>query len=230
MELEALENQWSQLNRKLETSIRLNGQLVRDSLERRTRAALAGAFWSVVPELLLNVVGVWGMGLFHVQHLHQPRFLVPAIVLDLFWIFLVASGVRHLVRLRMIDPGGPVVRSQEELGQIWADRIRVTRAILLLSPLIWTPLLIVVLKGLFGVDAYRVLGGAFLAANVVFGVAMIPVLLWIAQRMSTRADRHPLLARFRDDLAGRSLSKAVAELAALRRFETGDDGQAPPRD
>jgi hypothetical protein len=39
---------------------------------------------------------------------------------------------------------------------------------LVLVPVAWIPLLIVVLKGLFGVDAYAALSSVWLVANVVF--------------------------------------------------------------
>lgn len=47
-----------------------------------------------------------------------------------------------------------------------------------MAPLAWIPLLIVVLKGLFDVDAYATFSSAWLFANVGFGLLVAVVAVW----------------------------------------------------
>lgn len=83
----------------------------------------------------------------------------------------------------------------------------------------WPPLLIVGLDALFGIDAYKVLGGRYLLANVVFGLAMIPLLRWLANVYSAKASRTPWLQRPARDLSGHSLGKARQAVERLATFE-----------
>ena len=98
-------------------------------------------------------------------------------------------------------------------------RIRKTKWSFLGAPLLWKPLLVVGLDAL-GIDAYVHLGARYLVANLAFGLAVIPLFLWIARR--PRVQRSRLLGRIADDIAGRSLGRARAELDSLAAFERGE--------
>jgi len=121
--------------------------------------------------------------------------------------------------LRGVDYSAPVLRNQRQLGQLRLERLRLTKLALLAAPLLWTPLFIVALEALFGIDAYRLFGGWYLVANLLLGVAAIPILLWLARRYGERLAGRPLLKRLADDVAGRNLTAALDHLAALAAFE-----------
>jgi hypothetical protein len=91
-----------------------------------------------------------------------------------------------------------MLRSQEESGGAPKQRIRVTKWTLLSAPLLWTPLLIVALKGQLGLDAYAIFSQSWLAANL---------------------ERSPCIQSLMRDIAGYNLTAAAGFLSSLARFE-----------
>lgn len=221
MELEELKSQWAALDRKLETRIQLHDRVLRIAMAERARAATARVSWWTIPTLLVNVLAVVWLGSFIADHTQTLRFVFPAAALVLVAAFLTGMSIRALAALGRLDFDGPVVPIQVALERLRVQRSRTTKLVFLLSPLLWTPILVVFLKGFLGIDAYAALPARWLLANVLFGVAMIPLLLWTAKRFGERFRDRPQLAWLMDDLAGRSLTAARTRLDALARLERG---------
>ena len=78
---------------------------------------------------------------------------------------------------------------------------------------------IVALKGLFGVDAYATFSSAWLIGNVVFGVVVLAVGVWVSNRYAGRVANSPSLRWLMDTLAGHNLHTATAALRSLAQFE-----------
>jgi hypothetical protein len=141
------------------------------------------------------------------------------VVLHLYVIGTLILGVHQWLALKRIDYGAPVLEIQKRLGALRVQRVRATKLILLSVLLLWTPLLIVTLKSLLGVDAYALFSSSWLAANVALGVAVIPLAVWISKRYADRMERSPLVQRLMRDLAGYNLNAATGFLSSLARFE-----------
>lgn len=219
MELDDLKLKWAEYDAKLEKSIRLNTRLLRESSLTRVDAALKPLSRWIVIETLLNVPVVLLLGSFLGDHIGEPRFAVPAALLLACAIAILNVGIRQWVGLRTLDYGAPVLVIQKRLAALRVSRIRTTKWVLLLSPLLWAPLLIVGIKGLVGVDPYAFLDAKWLAANVLFGLVVLVVMLWISKRYRDRWKQSPGLQRFLDSIAGRSLASATGHLGEIARFE-----------
>ncbi len=218
MELDDVKALWSESNRRLEASMRLNvAVLQRVNLQAAdthlTRLARGIAF-----ELIANVAAIALLGSFMAGVWHEPRFLLPAIALDLYAIALVIAGARQLAALRAVDFDEPVVAVQQRLDRLRLGRVRTTLGTLLFAPLMWVPLMIVAARGFFGVDLYAD-GGGWLAANALFGLAVIPIAVLAARRYGPRLARSTPMRALADAIAGYSLTRALNLLDALRRFE-----------
>jgi flagellar biogenesis protein FliO len=70
-----------------------------------------------------------------------------------------------------------------------------------------------------GVDAYKVFGGTVLAVNVLFGLAVIPIAIWVSRKFGDRMGRSPVIQRVMRELAGYNLNAATRFLATLSEFE-----------
>jgi hypothetical protein len=219
MDLQDLKNRWAEYDRKLEGSLRLNTRLLREVNLSRVDSALKRLSRLLVFELLVDLGAVVALGMFIAGHAGEVRFLAPALLLGVCAVAFVIRSIRQLTALHSLDYSAPVVAIQKQLTALRIERIRVTKWVLLLSPLLWTPLLIVALEGLLGVDAYLFLDGSWLAANLLFGLAFIPLMLWAARRFASRWQGSPLVQSLMDDLAGRSLVAATGFLSELSRFE-----------
>jgi hypothetical protein len=221
MELDELKARWQEQDRKLDDCVRLNQQLLRESLLEKADSAVARLSRLLWLELLLNVVAAILVGSFIGDHFQEPQFLVPAIALQLGIIALIIGAVRQLTAIARIDYAAPIVTIQERLESLRAERIRTVRWTLILSPLAWTPLFIVAVKGLFDFDVYSAFGPAWLIANLLFGLLVIVAALWVSRSYGDRLGRSPLIQRLLRDIGGQNLAAANGFVQSVSRFAEG---------
>ena len=229
MDLEDLKIRLAEQDAKLDQVLRLNTMAVREIQLSKTRSSLRWLIPGIVLELLMTIVAVVWLGDFIVGHLRDPGFLLPALLIDLCFLAFMGFCIRQLVAIAGLDYSLPVVTVQKELGKLRILRIRTTKWVMMLSFVLWLPVLVVLLEGFLGVDLWRILGavgardGSFVAwvvANVLFGLAVALVLIWVSNRYANRAHRSPRIRRLMDDFAGRSLTRAQSSLDSIVRFET----------
>lgn len=219
MEIEELKELWARGEGRLEASMRLNTLLLQQTNLQSAAASLRRLSFGALVEPVVNLIAVVLLGSFAADHVREPRFLAPAIALGIYAIALLAAGVRQIVDIRSVDYDEPVVAIQKKLEELRVRRIRTTLWTLLFAPLMWVPLSIVALRGVFGVDLYAVADAGWLAANGLFGVAAIPLAIFAARRYGRRLERFSFIRTLADDIAGRSLVRALDALDAIRRFE-----------
>jgi serine/threonine-protein kinase len=219
MELDDLKTAWGELDRRLETSLALNRSLFKELKLDKARSALGGLARVLWCELISGAVAALVLGSFLAGHLSDARFAIPAIVLQIAAILTIAACVWQLAVVGRIDYSAPVVTIQHELATLRLLRVHVTRWVLLLAPLLWTPLVIVAAKGCFGFDVYREIGRPWIAANIAFGLAVIPVGFWMANRFAARSGGSRVLKHLADAIAGRSLGRAMGLVDEIARFE-----------
>jgi hypothetical protein len=160
------------------------------------------------------------LGHFIYEYWAEPRFVLPAVALHVWVIANVAASIRQMAMALHINYDEPIAAIQKQLESLRVLRIRVTQWALLTGQLVWwVPFLIVVLKGRWGVDAYRVFGGTVLAVNVLFGLAIIPLAIWVSRKFGDRMGRSPIIQRLMRGLAGYDLNAATGFLATLSEFE-----------
>lgn len=211
MDLEDLQQRWQEQDRKLDASLRLNQRLWHTLETQRASGALDRWSRLIVFELVAGLIAVVALGAYLGDRVGVVRFAVPAATLLAGAVALVTASAMQVARARAIDFAAPVVAIQTELESVRLLRLRTTKWIVLLSTLAWTPLHIVALDALFGVDVYALLGARWIAANLAAGIAVIPVLSWMARRSLWRR-----LTRHLDD---RNLAAARRFLASLASFE-----------
>jgi hypothetical protein len=71
-----------------------------------------------------------------------------------------------------------------------------------------------------------VIGPAWTWSNVLFGIALIPLVIWVSRRFAGCLERSAFLRHVMNDLAGSSLNAAAAFLTTLSEFERMDDQRA----
>jgi hypothetical protein len=221
MELEALKEKWAAHDRKLDVSIRLNRQLLKAANMSRVRSPLRRFAVGAGLVALIGLTGLAILGRFIYQHWAEPRFALPAVVLHVWIVAGVAASVRQMAMALQIDYDKPVAAIQKQIESLRVLRIRVTQWGVLTGQVVWwVPFLIVSLKGLWNVDAYKVCGTAFLLTNVAFGLAVIPLAIRVSKELGDRMGGSPIIQRLMRDLAGYNLNTATGRLAALAEFET----------
>lgn len=219
MNFDDIKNQWSAFDKKLDNSIKLNTLLLKEVSLNKTNSYLRRLSVSIYIELILSFFVLMVLGNFMWNNLQEIKFLVPAISLDLFVIFLVHSGVRQLIAINSIDFSEPIITNQKKLESLKVRRINETKMVFLVSPLLWVPLLIVIVRGITGLDPYAMFSANWLVGNLLFGLAVIPLVLWVSKRYSHKFQSSSVVQAIMNDIAGRSLNEAISFLNKLSKFE-----------
>lgn len=219
MNFDDIKNQWSAFDKKLDNSIKLNTLLLKEVSLNKTNSYLRRLSVSIYIELILSFFVLMVLGNFMWNNLQEIKFLVPAISLDLFVIFLVHSGVRQLIAINSIDFSEPIITNQKKLESLKVRRINETKMVFLVSPLLWVPLLIVIVRGITGLDPYAMFSANWLVGNLLFGLAVIPLVLWVSKRYSHKFQSSSVVQTIMNDIAGRSLNEAISFLNKLSKFE-----------
>jgi hypothetical protein len=220
MDLDILKEKWAEQDRKLGTSIRLNRQFLMAANMNRLQSPLRRFAFFTGMGVFLGLITLVTLGEFIHAHWAEPRFALPAVGLHIWVIAYVAASIRQMAMALQIDYNRPIALIQKQIESLRVLRLQVIRWALLTGQLVWwIPFLIVVLKGLWDVDTYQVLGIRFLIANVALGLALIPAAIWLSRNFGDRMDRSPAVQRLMRDLAGYSLAAASDFLATLSEFE-----------
>jgi hypothetical protein len=213
MELDELRAKWAEHDRKLETTIMLNRQLLRENYTGRARTALRrlAALLSVGSISLLAVIV--SLGAFIHNNLGMPRFVWSAVLLDVLAIAALGAVNFQIGLVLQVDYDQPVSTIQKRIEKLKRVRIRYVRGICVLSALTWFPMFVVVMKAFVGVDVYRTFDMNWIIWNVVFGLAVIPPGIWLVRKFGNRMS---------DAIAGYNLSAASGFLKKLDQFERED--------
>jgi hypothetical protein len=220
MDLDVLKEKWLEQDRRLDVTIRLNRQLLIAAKMNRVRWPLRRFAFSVGLGALLGLIGPVILGQFIYQHWTEPRFVLPAVVLDIWVIAILAASIRQMAMAVQIDYDKPIAVIQKQIESLRVLRIRTTQWALLTGQVVWwTPFLIVALKGFLDVDAYKVFDTAYLLANLAVGLAIIPLAIWVSRKFGDRMGRSPVMRRLMRELAGYNMNAATDFLTTLSEFE-----------
>jgi hypothetical protein len=223
MELDDMKLAWNELNRRIEHSDALNATLRREIKVDKAQSALRRWLWLPAGELVFALIGcAWSGGFLADNYslvLQGPWGAVPALIFFLLSIFSAVAAVRQLVAIGSIDYAAPVLAIQRQLLLIRRLRIRLTQWGLLAWLPLWPLFMIFVVQMLLEFDIYRHFGLAWLAINVAFGLVVGAGVMWVAYRHAGWLKRWPAFAWLGDEIAGRSLIKAVRQLDEVAQFE-----------
>jgi hypothetical protein len=214
MELDELKAKWAEHDRKLDQSIRLNLQLLRETYTRRAKSALWRLAAMLAGGSLVMLAVIVFLGRFIAVNRLMPRFVWPAVVLDLLAIATLAALNAQIGLALNINYNQPVAVIQKRLEMLRKFRIRYIQAVCLAASLTWAPIFIVLMKVFLGVDVYRVFGIRWIVINVAIGLAPIALVVWIFKKYGPR-----ISPRFIKELAGYNLNSASRFLDTLAEFE-----------
>jgi hypothetical protein len=219
MELDDLKGAWAAHTATLERSLAIQQRLLRETLLRRPRLALAPwMIWRAL-EVALGVAAIGATVPVLLAHAGEPRYAVLVGGLLAFAVIMTALSTHLLVRSLALDWGRPVTAIQREVEQIRIVEYRAIKWALLGGVVFWLPALLVLFEALTGFPVLARVELPWLVANVAFGL----VVLALGQALSRRFVERPGLGagarRVIDAVSGRGLRQAAERLAEVGRFE-----------
>ncbi len=207
MELDDLQAKWAEHDRKLDESIRLSRQLLRDRYTRRAPWALWKLAAMLAAGSILLLAIVVRLGRFLALNWSTPRSSIPTIVLDLMAIATLATLIAQIGLALNINYAQPVAVIQRRLEKLRRLRIRYIQWICLTAMLTWALIFIVLTKALrFDIQ--------WIVINVASGLAAPVLAIWVFKKFAPRVSQ-----RFLRDLAGYNLNAASGFLTTLVEFE-----------
>src|SRR5580698_2985505 len=137
MELDLLKGKWAEYDRKLDVSIRLNRRLLMEANKGRLRSPLLRFAVLAGCGALVGLIGCVILGQFIYRHWAEPRFALPAVVLDVWVVATVAAAIRQMAIALSVDYGQPIAAIQRQLESLRLLRIRIIQRSLLTGQLVW---------------------------------------------------------------------------------------------
>lgn len=210
MNLEALEKQWAAHNERLTEAVGLNQRLLEAMVSGRVRGVMQ---WSATASSV-SVALLCGVLLLLGSYVWEQRrvmgLAVPAVLLHVYGVVLLALTLRGLVARLQVDYQKPVAQIQAQIARIRGEEMRLARWLCATVTLVWIPLVLVGYNMVTGGDPYQVFSREWLVWNVVFGVVMIPVAL-VVMRYRGRFAPLVMLARHAGGYHLRQAERILAE-------------------
>lgn len=223
MELDEMKQAWQELNARIERSDALAMQVREELKLDKTRSALRRWLWLPAIEFGFGLATLWIAGFFLARNFtlvgSAPAGAIPSLLVLILAVATVVISIRQFALVGGIDYSAPVVAIQRRLSAARALRIRMTQCDLLLGLPLWPVIVAFTLQYVGGYGSYRALDSAWLAWNVLFGLALAGVLVAIARRYGERLSRSSMVGKLANEIAGHGLSVAMGQLDELARFE-----------
>jgi hypothetical protein len=221
MTFEEMQQQWMAQERRIDTLVRVNRELLRERTARPLRKSMTRLSVFSALEAVAAAAGLLWTGSFLFVNWAEPRFLLPGLALHLWLAAALGASVYEITLARSLDYAAPLPELQRRVAELRAFRIRSMRVALLTGQVVWwIPFGIVALWGLFGVDLYRLVSLEHLLLQVGAGLALVALLPWAARLLVRSGAATGALAGTSRLLAGTDLASAERALTELARFET----------
>ena len=219
--LDDLKTEWLARDRQLDSQLRMNTLLLREALLERHSARLGRTTAGSWLPILFSIPFLAFFGWFIARHIDQPAFLLPAVFLQVWTVAMLALTIHQRGQLRSLDYSRPVLELQRQVEQIKIARLTTFKWAFLTGQLLWwIPFVLVLFKGLLGVNLYAASAfmPTFIAWNIAFGVAFIPFALWASKALHGRLSGSPRFQQFTDGIAGSDVVVAREFLKKLEGF------------
>jgi hypothetical protein len=225
MQLEILEQQWQALNSKLEHSLALQTEMMRQIVLLPAQKRINHmAFWPILDLVFALAVLVSG-GIFMRVHWQQTALLLPSITSMIGMLALAITSIWQLQLISELEWSGPVVKLQHTLNRLRVSRIHQFKWIMLLSPLVGWCMFIVGIQWLLEwtsegrVNIVEKLPQAWVIGNYLFGIIFVPVGYLAARFLAQHCQRYPWWQSVLDGISGKSLHLAQTEVERWRNLQ-----------
>lgn len=218
MQLDELQQAWAAHGAMLARSVAIDERLLRETMLRKVRFALAPyVVWRAL-EVALGIGALLVAVPILAGHLGEPRYVVVLGALCVFVAGITALCAYLLVAALRLDYAGPVTAIQRDVEHIQLAEYRALKWALLGGVVMWLPVVLVLFEALTGVDALARVHVGYLAGNLVFGLVVLLAGQALSKKYVERPLASPRARRIVDALSGRELRRVSGHLDELARF------------
>jgi hypothetical protein len=223
MELDELKDLWSEYDRKLDKSLRLNRQLLRQLNLDKARSKLRKLMVIKILELAIQFVTVGFLIYYAVRSIERWMFLFLAIVLIGFVLACTLLSFRQIniilqLKLGYSDAIAPMQKKLEKLKILVVQYVKMSYLAFPISPLfsvlgadIW-----------FNYDFFLHGGQEFWTIMILLSIASIPFISWIHYQLSQKEIKPFWVKNFLDGSGWSQITHANNFLKEIDNFEKED--------
>jgi hypothetical protein len=222
MERDDMQALWHDYSARLDASIRLNAAVARQTMLASAQTAFDRIKRNLTIEIVLDILVVVVLGAFGADKLPSPT-ACAVLFLDAYAIAILGCAIAQLVALASIAYDQPVLAIAQRFERFTLIRARATLWTLAFGPLMWIPLLVIVLTNGRLIDANTFFGSAWFLANLAFGVVVVAVAALVVRRYDRPGADDAPVRRFVATISGGTVRAAAQRVEALRRYEAESD-------
>lgn len=219
LDLDQLRQQWSAQTHDVDAQLHLDVDAVRRRLTARSATALARQRRHRLHALVFGGAGFAATLAFAFAHLRDLPYLLLALPFALLLLVNGAVDLREWLALGRIDFARPLTQLRAAYDELRARRLQMVQVIAQLSGLLWLPLIMLLMKGIAGVDLLRYLPTSLMAIYIGIGVVLVPSIALIVRRVARYWPDSGALRRFADGIAGSDWQRASDALDRQLDFE-----------
>jgi hypothetical protein len=215
MERTELLNAFNDLQTRVERNLDLQLDEKRRTDGARLETLAKRTQRSPIGDLVVASVTAVLIGNFAADHfdrlLDAPVTALPALTVFGLAILYINLSIRQLIVISELDYADPILETQARLARLRKLRVRSVQGAFIGALPLWVVFPVLLLQMLAGPELLFAVPQAWFWANVVFGLAMVPVVDWILKK--SRYARS-----LQDTLAGREIVEAEAFLQEVAGF------------
>jgi len=219
MNLDLLKAEWQARDQGLEQAIRMNTQMLRLSLLEQHRRDIRKWGWvdkyEIVAGIPVFIYLIWFLS----HYIMDLKFSLPALAILAWTITLPLLNHQQRHALQDLDFAQPITSVQRQLAELKARRLNLFKWAFLLGQIVWfIPFLLVLFKGVFGIDLYQKTQN-FIFPSLMISLMFVPVAIGISKLLSRRLNRSASFQAITDSLAGEDYKQTQSFLKKLAQFE-----------
>lgn len=218
MQIEELQQQWQRLDQKLDLSLAIQNELMRQVVMQPVRRRMNRlAIWPAI-DVAFSLGVLLLCGSFLGSNWQDTRLMIPAVVVMVGALALLINSVVQLNRIASLDLTGPVAEIQKSLEELRGVRIQQFSWVILLSPLVGFCGLIVGLHWVLNwlsegrVHILDKLDPWWVIGNYLFGLVFVPLGYYLASVLARKCRHHSWWQGVLDGISGKSLQRAAVDV------------------
>lgn len=216
MEIQEMMSAFSALETRVEKAVSQQSELRNQLHESSLKSMKAKTQRSPALDIVVAGLALIATGGFVADNLNDlqlaPATAGPALIVFALSIFTINVSVRQLILSSELDYAKPMVETQLVLAKLRKLRVRSTQLIFISVFALWFIFPILLGQMIVGAKFMLAINPTWIAANIIFGLLMVPVINWIMLKSKYSKS-------IQDELAGKDVREAEEFVNQIREFQ-----------
>ncbi len=212
MEELAIKQLWQEYDRKLEKNLQLNYRIIREIQTQKYEDHIRSFKRDQVFGIVTGILWIGILVFLVVNTLHNIYFVISVGLIALFNIFAVATYIRHLWLLDLVNIADSITGAQQKLATIQTSLNNVGRILVLQAPFYCT--------FWYNQELVNNAGSTFWAINLSIVALFIALSLYLFKTLTYDNIHRKWVRKFFESFGGKKLIKAMEFLKEIETYKS----------